>query len=144
MSLSEDIGKLTNVWPILLDHFSVKSITDDSIDLSMLALTAHTIDKFNDLLESSIDLESNIKKCINAKSKVLALDPEANTYSIDSYIKEANKVLSIENKFNVVKNNLIFNDVKISKSTGGDLALFGNYKYKGPACSSFALYRPFL
>jgi hypothetical protein len=110
---------------------SVKSITDKGIDLYMLALNHGDIDKFNSLLKSAESLEENIKECKNIKNKILILNPEGSTYRIDYYIESGEKILGIRKQFHALKDHIVFKELEISKANNGDLAIFGNFEYKG-------------
>ncbi len=111
---------------------SISQYTDMANELFMLIIySSDDIEKFNLLLEQSKNLEKNIEKVSEVKSKLLDIDSEYSSFSIENYIETANRALVISRKFYELINNIEYKDLRIAKSKGGDLAIFGSYKYTG-------------
>lgn len=108
---------------------SITSLIPD--ELSMLALSHHSKRDFERLLEFAKDIEKNISKVSGVRDEIIKLNPDEHLYFTDNFIRDATKVVSINRTFEHLQKNIVFNNVKISKSNDGDLALFGSYKYNG-------------
>jgi len=108
---------------------SISSLMPD--ELSILALSHYSKHDFEKLLDMAKGIEKNIVKVSDVRDEIIKLNPDESMYSINNFIKDATKIARINNAFEHLQKNITFNNLKISKSSDGDLALFGSYKYNG-------------
>jgi hypothetical protein len=90
MSLNEDIGKLTNTWPILLDHF-ISASTLDVYLATALPLIAHSKTPPHAMKDKPAGIQANIinLNCfrLNINASIAGRNQRINTPTNTSAIK---------------------------------------------------------
>lgn len=111
---------------------SAKRYLDDNKKIRDLALFGYLEeDRFQEIIDLSKNLDEGVTAVENARAQVVELAPDALTYDFDQYLQSAAKIKGWMDSYQSLVDGVTFHNVKIGQARGGELAIFGNFRYKG-------------